>query len=378
MTAVNQIEFGNTGKLYINIGSNTNGGVPGKLSGTAQLKENYFSAATIVADLKNPLFDGFIEYDAPDDGSPINFFGVSIFAPGQRNPFGLVIHSNGYMYATDNGPNSGYGTFPKIYFGFQRNVKCMNVEISSLLYTGKMKVGCGPSDLLDDQEREDKLNRLVQGNYYGHPNMKRAVRDNDSRQCVWRHPTEPSSANYEAPLSVELSSATGLIEYKADHFNRQLRGNLLHIKYKSSVLRTVLSPDGLSVNTLSMPGISLVGRNGLDLAQAPNGNLIEVRYLNSSLWVDVPIEPPTTSLIVNSVFPSRGSQVGGTRLRIYGRNFGASPAVTIGLSNCPIVGVPSASYIECTLPGGTGLQSVKVASGAASYTFQKGYRYIVG
>jgi IPT/TIG domain len=108
-TAVNQIEFGNNGKIYINIGSNTNGGVPGKLSGSGQLKENYFSAATIEADVKNPLFDGFIEYSAPDDGSPINYVGVSVFAPGQRNPFGLVLHSNGYLYATDNGPNTGYG-----------------------------------------------------------------------------------------------------------------------------------------------------------------------------------------------------------------------------------------------------------------------------
>jgi IPT/TIG domain len=241
-----------------------------------------------------------------------------------------------------------------------------------------MKVGCGASDLLDDQQREDKLNRLISGKYYGHPNMKRAVRDSDPRQCVWRNPTEPTSANFEAPLSVELSSATGIFEYKADHFNRQLRGNLLHVKYKSSVLRTVLSPDGLTVNTLSIPGIPLVGRNGLDMTQAPNGNLIEVRYLNSSLWVDVPIEEPTTSLIVNSVFPSRGSQAGGTRLRIYGKNFGISPTVTIGTTNCPIVGATSATYIECTLPGGTGLQNIKVTSGAASYTFQKGYRYITG
>jgi hypothetical protein len=50
-----------------------------------------------------------------------------------------------------------------------------------------MKVGCGASDLLDDQQREDKLVRIVQGKYYGHPNMKRAVFQNDPRQCVWRN-----------------------------------------------------------------------------------------------------------------------------------------------------------------------------------------------
>jgi IPT/TIG domain len=241
-----------------------------------------------------------------------------------------------------------------------------------------MKVGCGASDLLDDQQREDKLVRIVQGKYYGHPNMKRAVFHNDPRQCVWRNPTEPTSANYEAPIGVELSAAAGIIEYKADHFNRQLRGNLIHVKYKSSLLRTVLSPDGLSANLLSVPGISLVGRSGLDVTQAPNGNLIEVRYLTNSIWVDIPVETATSALQVNSVFPSRGSQAGGTLLRIYGRNFGATPNVKVGTSNCPIDGTPSATYIQCTLPGGTGLQDVIVSSGSNSYIFQKGYRYITG
>jgi glucose/arabinose dehydrogenase len=108
-TAVNQIAFGNRGELYVNLGSNTNGGEPGRLSGTGRLKENYFSASTIKADLANPLFDGFIAYDALDDGNPVNFTGVSVFAPGLRNPFGLTLHSNGNLYATDNGPNTGYG-----------------------------------------------------------------------------------------------------------------------------------------------------------------------------------------------------------------------------------------------------------------------------
>ena len=109
--AVNQITFGNRGELYINIGSNTNGGVPGRLSGSGIMKENYFSAATNVANLAHPMFDGFIEYDALDDGSPVNATGVSVFAPGLRNPFGITLHSNGNLYGTDNGPNTGYGKY---------------------------------------------------------------------------------------------------------------------------------------------------------------------------------------------------------------------------------------------------------------------------
>ena len=97
--------------MYINIGSNTNGGEPGKLSGSGKQKENFFSASTIVARLSQPNFNGAIQYDALDDGNPTNSVGIEMFAPGLRNPFGITLHSNGNLYATDNGPNGGYGTW---------------------------------------------------------------------------------------------------------------------------------------------------------------------------------------------------------------------------------------------------------------------------
>lgn len=82
-----------------------NGGIPGPLSGSQTQKENIYSAATVVAYLADPQFDGEITYDANDDGSPNGGFGIEVFAAGLRNPFGLVKHSNGNLYATDNGPN---------------------------------------------------------------------------------------------------------------------------------------------------------------------------------------------------------------------------------------------------------------------------------
>ena len=352
---MNQIQFGNKGELYVNLGSNTNGGVPGSLSGSGVMKENYFSASTIMASLSDPLFDGFIEYDALDDGSPIKFFGISVFAPGLRNPFGLTLHSNGNLYATDNGPNTGYG---------------------------RMKNGCGTtiSDEIPDEQQEDKLVHLINNKYYGHPNMKRARYHNDPRQCVWRRKTEVTSSNYQAPLGVVLSAATGIIEYQADHFNRQLRGNLIHVKYKGPLLRTVLSSDGLSANPLTIPGLTLLGRSGLDVAQAPNGNLIEVRYTANSIYVSRPVETTTAAIRVNAVFPTRSGVAGGTTLRLYGWNFGTtSVTVTVGGSACPIVGVVQTTYIQCTLPGKPeGIYDVVVTAVAGTYTFEKGYRYIKG
>lgn len=107
---INAIEFGNEpGELFIQIGGNTNGGIAGQLSGSQLQVESYYSAATLRARVLDPNFDGTITYDAEDDGTPSGGNGIDVFAPGQRNPFGLCLHSNGKLYGTDNGPNIGYG-----------------------------------------------------------------------------------------------------------------------------------------------------------------------------------------------------------------------------------------------------------------------------
>lgn len=106
---LNGLEFSDARELYFTIGGNTNGGLPGKISGSLLQKENYYSAATLVAAIHEPGFDGTITYDAFDDGKPNGGSGIEIFCSGTRNSFGLTLHSNGYLYATDNGPNFGYG-----------------------------------------------------------------------------------------------------------------------------------------------------------------------------------------------------------------------------------------------------------------------------
>ena len=91
------------GELYIQCGGNTNGGIPGQLSSSQLQKENYFSAATLVANLGESCFEGDITYDSDIEGFPTSGFGptgVEVFAAGNRNPFGIVLHSNGYLYGT--------------------------------------------------------------------------------------------------------------------------------------------------------------------------------------------------------------------------------------------------------------------------------------
>lgn len=94
---INNIVYGDNGQLYMQAGSNTNGGIPGQLTSQQIQEENYYSASTIVGNLADPSFDGAITYDA--NGTP-NGGSMSVYAPGQRNPFGLLLHSNGNLYAT--------------------------------------------------------------------------------------------------------------------------------------------------------------------------------------------------------------------------------------------------------------------------------------
>jgi IPT/TIG domain/Glucose / Sorbosone dehydrogenase len=352
---LNGIEFLDNGELLFTSGSHTNGGIPGKLSSSGILKENFLSAAVGVAYLSHPDFNGTIGWSAPDDGNMIST-GIDLFATGLRNPFGLVMHTNGKIYATDNGPNRDYG---------------------------RMSKGCN-GESIEDQKRDDEILLLEKGKYYGSPNLKRASYFNDPRQCVWRGPEEPDSINHTAPLMTQGSSIDGILEFHGNHFSGQLRHNLVYIRYNgiNNIRRIALTDDGRAVlPSLNKKGIPMnIGNLGLDLTQAPNGNLVEMRYSSSTVFYFQPLEPETTSLIAKTCWPRRGGFSGGTPLSIYGVNFNTrSPTVmvTVGGSNCPVTMV-SEKRVDCILPGGVGTVDIVVTNGDATSTFEKGYRYISG
>ena len=86
-------------------------GVPGNPRGGGGIatcglqEESALTAAILRFDINNPTiaFDGVLTYDA--DGNFIERPGVEIYAPGFRNPYDTVLHSNGNIYGTDNGKN---------------------------------------------------------------------------------------------------------------------------------------------------------------------------------------------------------------------------------------------------------------------------------
>lgn len=297
------------------------------------------------------MFQGTITYDAPDNGTPNGGRGIEIFAAGTRNPFGLVLHSNGFLYGTDNGPNGGYGN---------------------------MQTGCGVGEQMPDKTEPDKLNRIVKGKYYGHPNSKRASVHNDPRQCTWRSSYDAPDATHEAPLLHTISSTDGIIEWETNHFFGQLRGNLIMSKYTQGMFRVILTPDGTAVIPESNPALPFIGNGGLNVAQSPSGTLIEVRLPDNALWFHKPLEPAITQLYVNGVFPSRGGQAGGNTLKVYGVNFNSGiPTVSVGGKLCPTSSI-TATLILCTLPGGVGAVDVVVTTATESSTLKNGYRYITG
>ena len=339
------------------MGSNTNGGIPGELSRDKLMTENYFSGAVLVAHVGKPNFNGFINYDRRDNGTPISGFGangVEVFASGLRNSFGIVMHSNGKLYATENGPNTGFGD---------------------------MATGCKPGEYIPDKYGDDELNLIVKGGYYGHPNHKRA--EEDQRQCVWRASDDPNTNAYTPPLMSLRSSTNSVIEYDANYFNGEMRQNLVVSKYEDELYRIILAPDGNSVIPSSIPAIEIGGNSGLAVAQAPNGNLIDVRYDASSLFVYKPVEPTSAQLMVYSVFPRRGGVAGASTMSIYGANFGGSAIkVLIGTSICsnPIRSSDN-TIIRCTLPPSmtVGLKDVVVETNpGVTKTLSLAYKYIRG
>lgn len=342
---INGLEFGDAGELYVQVGANTNAGVPGNLSSTGLQEDGYFSGATLVAYLSRPNYNGTITYN--DNGDQITGFDVEIFASGERNPYDITLHSNGNLYGTDNGPNTGFG---------------------------KMSLSCTTE--ASDPSEDDELNLLEKGRYYGSANRKRGK--TDPRQCQWRSSTSPSDNEYTAPLATLKSSTNGIIEFQSDHFYGQLRGDLILGRYKGGLFRAELSDDGRSVKRNPR---RLDSNGGLTLTQGPDGTLFVVKNDEGQVTYLSPNESIATDDIdIKSIFPRRGPRAGGSILTIYGDNLDwqGVPTVKMGNKACPLVGAATSSKISCRIPSGTGTVDIVVKSGPQSDTFSRGYRYISG
>lgn len=239
----NSIVFDADGQLYIAQGGTSNSGVP---SERFPRPETPLSAAILIANVTDPDFDGTIIYEPPGEASDtVELAGgdVRVFATGFRNVYDLVVHSDGNVYATDNGPNAP---------------------------DGDISIGCANAS--QGVSGPDELNLVVEGHWYGHPNRNRG-RDDD-RQCTYRAPDDESGE--AAPPIATLgyfTSSDGIIEYRSDAFGGAMQGDLVYVEWaQGRVWRVQLAPLGRGVAAISQLVPDALNRP-LDLVEGPDGTL---------------------------------------------------------------------------------------------------------
>jgi len=244
----NGLAFDHNGRLLIAQGSSTNAG----LRHQGAWQETPLSAAILVADIHAPGFNGTVTYNPPGEPADDNVDqaggDVSVYAAGLRNPYDLVVHSNGKVYATDNGPLG-----------------------ASLLFSSTCsETGSPPSPA-------DELNLIVEGGYFGQPNRNRGR--TDPRQCTYHPAEEPSGGGYTAPIAVLPNSCScdGIAEYTSSAFGGALEGDLLIAGLVTGDLtRVELTVAGTAVASVSTLESGLHGP--LDLAVALDGTIYVAEF----------------------------------------------------------------------------------------------------
>ena len=265
----NGLVFAADGTLYIAHGGMTNAGLPGVPFLRAEVP---LSGAVLVANPSAPGFDGNITYDPPAPNVYATTVDqvsgdVSVYASGLRNPYDLIIHSNGRIYLTDNGPGGN---------------------------DGDASTGCDSQtkNPWGEEHPPDELNIIEEGNYYGHPNRNRGRFD--PRQCVYHNGTEGSGPDWTGPIALLPPSSNGIVEYTASTFDGKLLGNLFYVGLAGVLGRVVLSPDGSSVVSHTENFASGFA-NPLDITMSADGTLFIAEFDITNMGLDkiTFLRPPT-------------------------------------------------------------------------------------
>ncbi len=169
-----------------------------------------------------------------------------------------MLHSNGRIYATDNGPNNG-----------SQSLTCATQ---------------GPA-----VPAPDELNLVIEGRYYGHPNRNRGRFD--ERQCSY-HSAEDNSGDTTPPIANlgYFTSANGMVEYTSDAFGGRMQGDLVYVEWaKGAIWRVVLADDGTAVESVSRLFPNNLQRP-LDVTVGPGGVLYVAEMGASRITYFVPAD----------------------------------------------------------------------------------------
>jgi glucose/arabinose dehydrogenase len=271
--APNSLHFGPDGRLYIAIGGNTGAGAPtDEENEFGDRPEQWLSAAIVVADVNAASFNG--------NCTPASIYaqpacGVTTYATGLRNSYDFVFHTNGQLYATDNGLGVT-GAYPP-----QPQPPCYGVGSSKDWNKGGHNPGTQP----------DLLHRIEQNRYYGHPNPSRS-------ECVFKDGSYQNVApdlDYTPPLASlgDHMSANGIVEYIGNKVCGA-QGSLLIANYSlgQSITQITLGTGGYSVAESKTLVSALSGP--LAIASNAAGDIF-VSELNSNLVTALRYSGPACS-----------------------------------------------------------------------------------
>ncbi len=356
---INGLDFDHNGDLYICLGGNTNAGVPACPIG--DLPESPLSGAVIKAEISRRDFNGQIVYVETasgavnqdqvfgnivdlDDDPAIHVFS---YGHGLRNPYDLVFTTQSLLFATDNGPNVGFGP-----------------------------ASTGPSSQGPDPGHPDELCLIEFWRYYGHPNRNRGRFD--YRQNVYHHEVDPEIIGvFTQQITGYSSSTNGIVEYRSATFNQAMRGDLVAQRLNSSTYRITLAADGRSViGQVNFP----VSLGSLDLTTAPGGVVLGAAHGLDKVVIAKPNET-APGMRAYDIFPWRAPAAGGNSFVIGGKNFGtlSSTTVTLGGVATTLTSV-TPTRIRGVIPASSNptrkLLDVIVTVGSDSRLLPKAFRYL--
>jgi glucose/arabinose dehydrogenase/N-acetylneuraminic acid mutarotase len=344
----NSLHFGPDGRLYHAVGGNTGAGA----ANTADTEfgdraEQPLSAALVVADVKAAGFDGTCA--DPNDIYSSDDCDVDVYASGLRNTYDFVFHSNGSMYAPDNGLGV-VGSYPP-----NPTPPCRGFGSTVSYKNGGNNPG----------EQPDELNRIVEGGYYGHPNPTR-------NECVFGDGSFQGVAplpNYR-PAMHDLGrsrSANGIIEYTDDGFCGALRSQLLVTNYSvgDDIVLLQLAQDGNSVvrSTSLVAGLS----DPLPLVQAPDGSLVVGEFGGGKVTTLTPVDTGcwSESIPMPEALLDAGGTAIGDDIYVVGGKTPAGPQSTVRVFD-----VSAGTWsTRAPLPGSAVENPATVAVGGKLYAF---------
>lgn len=324
--STNWIQFLPDGQLLVGVGGFTNAGVTNPSDPLGGIPPAVFTGSILTCPSSgtNIKYSNLLE---PSNSTASG--GCSIYAAGFRNTFGSQLHTNGNLYATDNGPNAGFGDM---------STDCDGGSVQSRNFP-------------------DKLHRVQAGICHGHPNIVRGA--TDPAQCVRSDPGCVS-----ALLDNLQSSTNGVMEFRSNLFKGQLKGNLFLSQFSGvsgrtgRLSRVILKGNGKQVSSFTE---QFFNDSGLSIAEGPRGEIIMSRVFRNSFLIFRPIcFPFTRSTYFISVHPRRGPASGGHRVLVTGFNLGRYPSAVFGNALCTNVKSIDNNSFTCLTPAGQKNSQVKV------------------